>query len=153
MCGFRRRCRALQSTARMRQTAHTIRDGCVGSNLGNGMYQVHHNNSPNICQRGGHRGHLQGDSPHTREKARSEMDHATHSHRAQSTVHARRGTCSVWPQSTGYMYRVRALHCQGAGCANYCRAVYFGLDARCKDGFAHSSTWNKYMQQTSNTSA
>jgi hypothetical protein len=34
---------------------------------------------------------------------------------------------------------------QGPVCANYCRAVYFGLDARCRDGFAHSSAWNKYL--------
>jgi hypothetical protein len=33
----------------------------------------------------------------------------------------------------------------GPVCANFARAVYFGLDARCKNGFAHSSAWNKYI--------
>ena len=30
-------------------------------------------------------------------------------------------------------------------CHRYARAVYFGLDPACKDGFAHSSAWNLYI--------
>ena len=34
---------------------------------------------------------------------------------------------------------------QGPVCHRYARAVYFGLDPACKDGFAHSSAWNLYI--------
>ena len=34
---------------------------------------------------------------------------------------------------------------QGPVCSDFCRAAYFGLDTRCKDGFAHTSAYKKYM--------